>query len=256
MWRADDLGGLELYHATLTEFAFRPHAHEEFFIALTEHGWCAPAYRGRRHEIGPGDVIVLNPEEAHAGGPPPGGSWSYRSLYVRPEQFGEVVPHFGVDVVRDRDVAARLGRFHRLSERQGSNVLERESLLAGALGLLAARHAAPSAGSRPPGTEPAAVRLSRAYLEEHAAEQVTLQALSRIAGLSAFHLCRVFGTAVGMPPHAYQTQARVRRARSLLRSGVPISQVAVDAGFSDQAHLTRHFKRIVGLTPGRYTADL
>jgi AraC-like DNA-binding protein len=256
MWRADDLGGLELYRATLTEFAFRPHAHEEFFIALTERGLCMPEYRRHRHEIGPGDVIVLNPEETHAGGPPPGGSWSYRSLYVRPELFGELVPCFKVDIVRDRAVAARLGRFHRLSERRGSSVLERESLLAGALGVLAARHAALSAGSRPPGDEPAAVRLSREYLEEHAAEQVTLQALARIAGLSAFHLCRVFATAVGMPPHAYQTQARVRRARSLLRSGLPISQVAAATGFSDQAHLTRHFKRIVGLTPGRYVADL
>jgi AraC-like DNA-binding protein len=256
MWRADDLGGLELFSATLSEFAFRPHAHEEFFIALTEHGLCMPAYRGHRHEIGPGDLIVLNPEEAHAGGPPSGVSWSYRSLYVRPELFGEFVPHFRVDVIRDRDVAARLGRFHQLSERPGSSVLQRESLLAGALGLLAARHAAPSAGLRSPGTEPAAVRLSREYLEEHATEQVTLQALSRIAGLSAFHLCRVFATAVGMPPHAYQTQVRVRRARSLLRTGLPISQVAVATGFTDQAHLTRHFKRIVGLTPGRYIADL
>jgi AraC-like DNA-binding protein len=84
---------------------------------------------------------------------------------------------------------------------------------------------------------------------------VTLQALARIAGLSAFHLCRVFRETVGMTPHAYQTHARVRRARSLLRAGLPITQAAAEAGFYDQAHLTRHFKRIVGLTPGRYVKD-
>ena len=77
-------------------------------------------------------------------------------------------------------------------------------------------------------------------------------ALARFAGLSAFHLCRVFGETVGMTPHAYQTQVRVRHAKSLLQAGLPIALVAAEAGFYDQAHLTRHFKRIVGLTPGRY----
>jgi AraC-like DNA-binding protein len=92
-------------------------------------------------------------------------------------------------------------------------------------------------------------------LDDHAAESVPLQTLARFAGLSAFHLCRVFREAVGMTPHAYQTQARIRRAKSLLRAGMPITEVAAEVGFYDQAHLTRHFKRIVGLTPGRYARD-
>ena len=84
---------------------------------------------------------------------------------------------------------------------------------------------------------------------------VPLGTLATYAGLSAFHLCRVFGEAVGMTPHAYQTQVRVRYAKSLLSAGLPIGLAAVEAGFYDQAHLTRHFKRIVGLTPGRYVKD-
>lgn len=266
LWRAEDLGGLELFRATLSEFSFVPHAHEEFFIALTEGGLATPTYRGDTHVIGPGDLIVLNPEEAHAGGPPAEGSWAYRALYPRPGLLREIMaefpgdrprmPQFGRDVVRDREVAAGLRRFHRLSETPGSSRLEREAHLAEALVLLVGRHAAPPQAPRPPGTERRAVRLSREYLEEHAAEKVTLPALARFAGLSAFHLCRVFRGAVGMTPHAYQTQTRVRRAKSLLRAGLPITQVAAEAGFYDQAHLTRHFKRIVGLTPGRYAKDV
>lgn len=265
MWRAEDLGGLELYRATLSEFAFRPHAHEEFFIALTEEGLATPIYRGCRHVIGPGDLIVLNPEEVHAGGPAAEGSWTYRALYPGPDLMREIMaefpgdrlamPDFGRDVVRDQEVTARLRRFHRLSEPPGSSMLERETYLAEALVLLIGRHAVPPQAPRSPGRERMAVRLSRQYLEEHAEENVTLQALARIAGLSAFHLCRVFRETVGMTPHAYQTHARVRRARSLLRAGLPITQAAAEAGFYDQAHLTRHFKRIVGLTPGRYVKD-
>jgi len=260
MWRAGDLGGMELLKATLTGFAFHPHAHEEYFIALTEAGRCRPTYRGDRHVIGPGDLIVLNPEEAHAGGPPAAGFWAYRALYLSPGLMsrvsaGPAAPRFGGDVIRDPDVAARLRRFHRLSEQPGSGLLERETCLAEALTGLAGRHAAPPQAPRPPGREPRAIRVSREYLEEHAQENVTLQALARSAGLSAFHLCRVFREAVGMTPHAYQTQIRVRRAKSLLRAGQPIILAATEAGFYDQAHLTRHFKRIMGLTPGRYAKD-
>ncbi|HYM70106.1 MAG TPA: helix-turn-helix transcriptional regulator, partial [bacterium] len=66
------------------------------------------------------------------------------------------------------------------------------------------------------------------------------------------HLCRTFHREVGLPPHAYQTQVRVERARSLLRNGVPIAEAAAAVGFYDQAHLTRQFKRVIGVTPGQY----
>src|SRR6266511_3912442 len=91
MWRTADLGGLELLRATLSEFAFRPHAHEEFFIALTETGLATPTYRRTTHVIGPGDLLVLNPEEAHAGGPRAEGSWTYRALYPRPALMREII---------------------------------------------------------------------------------------------------------------------------------------------------------------------
>jgi AraC-like DNA-binding protein len=253
---------LELLSATLTEFTFRPHAHEEFFIALTERGRATPTYRGGMHVIAAGDVIVLNPEEAHAGGPPAEGSWTYRSLYPRAELLRQIMgefpgdrpllPEFRQEVVRDRDVAAHLRRFHTLAEQPGSSMLERESRLTEALVLLVGRYAAPSQAARSPGRERRAVRLARDYLEEHAEENVTLEHLARLAGLSPFHLCRVFGRTVGMTPHAYQTQVRVRHAKSLLKAGLPIARVAAEAGFYDQAHLTRHFKHIVGLAPGRY----
>ena len=265
MWRPDDLGGLELLRATVSEFAFHPHAHEEFFIALTEDGLVTPTYRGDTHVVGAGDLIVLNPEEPHAGGPPAQCSWTYLAVYPPPDLMRGVMaefpgdrltmPEFSGDVVRDREIVAGLRRFHRLSEQPGSSLLERQAHLVEALVALVGRHAASPRAPRPPGREPIAIGRSKEYLQEHAAENVTLEALSRFAGLSAFHLCRVFRQTVGMTPHAYQTQVRIRRAKSLLRAGLPITMVAGQAGFYDQAHLTRHFKRIVGLTPGRYLRD-
>jgi AraC-like DNA-binding protein len=266
VWRSADLGGLELFRATGLRFTFRPHAHEEFFIALTEAGRSASVYRGDTHAIGPGDIIVLNPEEGHAGGPQPGDSWAYRSLYLPPDLMCQVageffpgtpaMPWFAADVVRDPRVAALLLRFHRLSELPGSSALHREAFLAEGLLLLASRHAGVLRQPRPPGREPRAVRAAREFLDAHAEDNVTLRDLARHAELTPSHLCRVFRQATGMAPHAYQLQVRVRRAKALLLAGHPIAQAAVEAGFWDQAHLTRHFKRTIGVTPARYIADL
>jgi AraC-like DNA-binding protein len=263
--RLPDMGGLELFSATLSEFSFRPHAHEEFFIALTEAGCVVPTYRGASHVIGAGDLLVLNPEEAHAGGPPAEGSWTYRAMYPSrglmreiAAEFpadGRAVPEFGRDIVRDPAVAAALRHYHGLTGSPRSSMLERETQLAHALVLLTGRYAVTPREPRPPGREPQAVRLCKQYLTEHAARNVTLRELALITGLSAFHLCRVFRESAGMAPHAYQTQLRVRHAKSLLLAGQPIALAATQAGFYDQAHLTRYFKRIVGVTPGKFRQD-
>lgn len=266
VWRSADLGGLELFRAASLRFTFRPHAHEEFFVALTEAGRAASVYRGDTHAIGPGDIIVLNPGEGHAGGPPPGDSWAYRSLYLPPDLMRDLaaefppgtpaIPWFAAGLVRDPGVTAFLLRFHRLSEQPGSSALHREACLARGLLLLASRHARVPRQPRPSGREPRAVQAAREFLEAHAEDNVTLLALARHTGLTPSHLCRVFRQVTGMTPHAYQLQVRVRRAKALLLSGYPIARAAAEAGFWDQAHLTRHFKRTIGVTPGRYIAGL
>src|SRR6202008_1114252 len=67
-----------------------------------------------------------------------------------------------------------------------------------------------------------------------------------------YALVRAFSKEVGMPPHAYQTYVRVLRARELIALGRRLSSVALDVGFTDQSHLSRNFKRGLGVTPGRY----
>ncbi len=96
------------------------------------------------------------------------------------------------------------------------------------------------------------VRRVRAYPHDNYAENVTLAELADLAHVSPYHLHRLFCQEVGIAPHRYQTQVRVDRAKTLLAQGLPISQVAVETGFADQSHLTRHFKRLVHVTPGRY----
>jgi AraC-like DNA-binding protein len=102
------------------------------------------------------------------------------------------------------------------------------------------------------GNEDFAVQRTRRFLDEHYAESVSLLDLARLTGLSPYYLHRSFCRKIGMPPHAYQVQVRVTRARSLLRRGRTISDAASSAGFVDQSHFSRHFKRLTGVTPGQF----
>jgi AraC-like DNA-binding protein len=80
----------------------------------------------------------------------------------------------------------------------------------------------------------------------------TLGELALVTGVGPFALMRAFQAETGLPPHAYLNQHRVRQARQLLDRGVPPAAAAAEAGFADQAHLTRHFKRVMGVPPGAY----
>jgi AraC-like DNA-binding protein len=92
----------------------------------------------------------------------------------------------------------------------------------------------------------------RDYLRREFARTITLEELAHRAGMCRFALARAFTREVGLPPHAYQTHLRVLHACELIREGTPLSVVALNVGFSDQSHLCRHFKRILGMTPGAY----
>jgi AraC-like DNA-binding protein len=132
---------------------------------------------------------------------------------------------------------------------EGAEPLALETALAEGLAALVGFLASPRSPSRL-GT--AAVRRALALLDERLADPVTLDELAAHARLDKFHLSRAFREHVGLPPYAYLTHRRIARAQALLAAGVAPSDVAVRVGLYDQSQLNRHFKRIVGITPGQY----
>jgi AraC-like DNA-binding protein len=95
----------------------------------------------------------------------------------------------------------------------------------------------------------------RDLLAERLSGPPSLDDLAAESGMSPFALVRAFRAETGLPPHAYVNHLRVRLARQLLDRGVAPADVAAQAGFADQAHLTRHFKRVVGVPPRAYQRD-
>ena len=123
------------------------------------------------------------------------------------------------------------------------------------MGALVLRHATSRAGSAPPPVPSGAVAAARDLLHGRLADPPTLSELADAVDSQPFGLLRAFRAAFGLPPHAYLNQARVRRARALLGTGQRPAEVAAAVGFSDQAHLARHFTRSVGVPPGAYARE-
>jgi len=107
------------------------------------------------------------------------------------------------------------------------------------------------------GLPPRAMRRVREFVEEHLEENISIQALANIAGLSMYHFARAFKQSEGMTPHEYLIQRRVQRTKDLLaETDLSLSEIALASGFSDQSHCARRFREHVGVTPSSYRWSL
>lgn len=264
LWRVQDLGDLEVLQASYTIHSFARHTHEEFMIGVIERGGCEFFDRGDTHIALADSIVLINPGEVHDGSATETARLAYRALYPTVDALQRIasefaggqqgVPYFTTAVVQDEQVRLLLRSLLALLEMPAS-ALEQESRFFLAFTQLIARYAEQRPLAQNVGKEHHAVRLIRDYLETQYAEQITLSQLASLVGLSRYHVLRVVHAELGLPPHAYLTQVRIRQAKKLLRLGMPISQAALEAGFVDQSHLTRHFKRHIGVTPGQYALD-
>jgi AraC-like DNA-binding protein len=255
-WREHDV---ELLHATYVTHSFAPHTHETFAFGVITEGVERFWYQGATHDASANTVVLVNPGEVHTGHAATPGGWTYRMFYPEvslleraARELGQVgTPFFQRAVVDDADLARKLLETHKILE-IASSQLERDEALLDALRPLISRHAERRPEVLSLAADSSAVRRVRDYLETNFKDNSSLEVLSKLAGLSAYHLTREFKRAYGLPPHALQTQLRVAHARRKILAGTPLVAAALEAGFSDQSHLTRLFKRVYGVSPGVY----
>ncbi|MGH2514636.1 MAG: helix-turn-helix domain-containing protein, partial [Ktedonobacterales bacterium] len=207
-----------------------------------------------------GGFFILNPGEPHTGESAVETGFTYRALYPTNTHMEQVMmelrrpdalPHFPAARIDERDIAASIHHFHALLASELS-VLERQTRWLSLLTTLVRRYGSERLALPAAGAEPRAVSLARDYLEERYAGRVTLPQLAAQAGLSPFHLVRVFRRATGITPHAYLESVRIRHAQRLLEHGETPVSVAFATGFSSQSHFTERFRRTLGVTPAVY----
>lgn len=256
---ARDVGGIELLHANYSRFELPNHLHDGYSISVTMDGGLEFDHRGSKHRAPSGVISAVEPGDIHnARGM--GETWSFINFMVPVEvakgAVGEItdsetLPGFAQRVIVDSELTQRLIHLHQRLE-TSEDTLSRQSDTVLTLTTFFQRHSSAVLKNGRAAAPRQAVDRARELLHACYPASVSLAKLAECAGLSPFHFLRVFEKEVGLTPHAYLTQLRVRRAQRKLSLGAPSSQVALECGFCDQSHMVRSFRRVTGVTPGQY----
>lgn len=240
---------------------FSRHSHSTYAFGVVQSGALGFSYLGEPCVATPGDINTVVPGEVHDGYSAADEGWSYRMAYVDPSEVVKIssdvwgrdrgLPFISHGVLDAPDLSALFRELHSGLEARLLDDLSVETLWLTFLGNLVGRFGEYRESSPLSIPMDAVCRFMRENLEKN----ISLQELATISGLSRWHFLRSFRDRVGLTPHAYLLQMRIRRAEELLRIGRSPVLVALELGFSDQSHLTRCFKGFLGTTPGAYQRD-
>lgn len=253
---APGAAGMERIEARFHGSAFDLHRHDTYAIGVTLSGVQRFRYRGAMRHSLPGQVIVLHPDELHDGGAGTEDGLRYRMLYLEPSLMldclgGASLPFVRDAVVSDRALCTTLLSALAPLDRELDElfVVDFMAQLTQCLRRHAGQPAKPMAK-----TAWRAASLARDYLEENAERTVRSEELEAITGLDRYMLSRHFRATFSTSPHRFLLMRRLQRARRMIEAKEPLAEIAVAAGFSDQSHFIRHFKKAFGVTPGRWSA--
>ncbi len=258
--RVPVMGGMSALIAHYRDHTFAPHFHDTFVIGVFDAGESLVRCEQECHRLGPDDVLIIDPGAIHSAGPGARDGRTYRGIYPSAEMVREMLSpqppgpvRFGRVSVRNRSLAHDIrARMIRLWAEESELGAEEELLH---ITRLLWKHAggSPRLADVP---MPSARELERvrSLMDAHSSTTLSLRELAAEVGMNRFQLIRAFARRYGVTPYAYFLDRRVERARRLVATGRQLAAVAAECGFADQSHLTRHFKRIVGVTPGEYAA--
>ena len=259
-WRDRDLREATLLRAHYGQFQWERHFHDEMVIVISERGSGQVITRAGTDVGGAGSVWVFAPGEYHYGRVDSDDGWDYRALYVEVSELDRIATNFGLEKGRlyvppglydDEELASVLLCAHASGEKSRS-LIDEQIAWNDAFAALFCRYGRPKPSSKLPHLGQSALALAREYVMEHYREDISVDALARLSGVSRYHFIREFRNAFGLPPHAFLNQVRLQQARKLLLAGHKAAEAAGDSGFYDQSRLTRLFKRAYGLSPAQY----
>jgi AraC-like DNA-binding protein len=252
-WDPHVAGVREVFHARFVDYAYPRHTHDAWTVLTVDAGAVRYALDRRDHGIAGALVSLLPPHVAHDGRAATAAGFTKRVLYLEPDVVDPGLIGRAVDrpTIADPALAVAVRALHD-ALRRGVPILEADTRLALVAERLSAHLRGMPEPRRPHPADPTLADAVRDVLDADPARATTLADLAGAVGASPTHVVRAFTHRFGLPPHAYVVARRVDAARRLLLAGRSPADVAASVGFHDQPHLTRHFRRHVGTTPGRF----
>lgn len=239
---------------------YAPHSHTQWSIGAITGGNSLFVYQNQTYAVSEGTLVLMNPNKVHACNPVADQPWSYFMLYVDTPWLTRLrcdAGLLGETVWQDLSTAlitepVWYDRYCRMA----SNLLDSETPLAekriAVTDFLAALMHKTAAQPADILTIPSKLQAVADYLQEHAMNDISLETLCAQSGYSPGHLIKAFRDCFGFTPHAYLINLRVQRGQAALKRGAAIADSALQAGFADQPHFQRTFKRLLATTPGQY----
>ncbi|CAM3403871.1 AraC family transcriptional regulator [Paenibacillus lupini] len=264
-YRDHSLPFLEAKHCLKSDLAYQKHFHEEYSIGLIDTGetyaWCD----GSMHRVEAGRMISFPPMMLHACHPEEGADWSYKMLFIKQEwlqglkqqELDQLHIPFLLGEGKNKACRRYLNQTMDALAGSGTPLAIETSLIELMQAIVSPNMSDFEHRGRSIKQDRKYVNLVSEYLHEHYTEKITLDDLERITGISRFHLIRLFKQSSHLPPHAYQNLLRINHAKTeLMKKQRPIADIAAEAGFYDQSHFSRTFRRIVGATPQKYAISM
>ncbi|MBD1584143.1 AraC family transcriptional regulator [Pseudoalteromonas sp. S16_S37] len=249
----DGTGRIEEY---LCDFAYAPHKHATYALAITTSGVQYFNYRGTLLRALPGEVIVLHPDELHDGQARQGTPFAYRGMNIDPLVIQEILQ--GASLPFLASGVTKLPEFVSLAKAmlcdftRPLDTLEFQDLL---YSFAVCLQRATTNSTKHTVANYEAIKLVREYIDDELYSKnsehngFNLEHLADIANYSKWQVTRDFRALYGTTPYHYLTLKRLQKARGMIEQGQVLSKVALDCGFSDQSHMHRQFKKCFGLTP-------
>ena len=265
VWQPQHIKNIEIAFRDSSSFSLPAHFHEELEITIMQSSDWKFDYRGTKFTVPPLSFTLTQPGEVHKASFESQINCRFYGLRINTSLLQELtiettdarqgLPLFSTPVVSDKELSKLIFSFHNLVENSKESILQQQSLLFKILENVLLRYTQNHPTLKNIGNENQPIQRVKDYLNDCYSENISLEELARIANFSPFYLNRAFRKQIGIPPHAYQTQVRIQKAKALLKNNLSISQVAVKTGFSSQSHFGWHFKRVMGVTPKQYVKE-
>lgn len=266
LWKPIKESRVSLYKANFQTFSFKKHSHENYALGVIENGVQQFRLGGAKRVAPASAMIAINPGEVHDGEAAVPEGCRYRVAYFTDDLLSDIffglygsrahVSYFKTPVIADPHVSSALLRAHHFMESTQQDLLAAETVMMQVVAEVFLRYGDDHREIQPVTRNLQAIKKSIEYLRQNVSENISLDEISSMAELSPYYFLRQFKAVTGLPPHAYLMQCRVYLARRAVEQGCSLVEAALQAGFADQAHFSRSFKAIHGLSPNDYKKEL